>query len=654
VLRDGATLRPLFREVGFAIPALAARAGVRDMTDFDPYLLRHLARRLARHLLAALMEAFGTGGPLDAGAGMAPPLHVGLDLATLLSAEFGAFARRCRDAACPLGVLVELAEACADPAAFEWARARAAELGCLLVLDGVSHLALLLTRPWTLRADLLRLNWSPLLEGLAPAEQAELAAAVQAAGASRLVLIHADTEAAVRWGMAHGIRRFQGQHVEAMLAAARLLFCPSAADCTLAQCVARASASGRSGRRFCRRPDLLDAAGPVPAGGVQLLGAAELSARVRSCLAGAVARQALVLHLSRLPPAFTRPHHLRLARAALDPLREADRAEAFALANGDAAVLWRGDAAPALQRCLHAIAELFAEAGPAAPGTGGLCRLLELPRQAELLLQIARDSEAAADAPAEPALLPPPDLAALGALEAALERVDVAAFSRRRPVCTPAPDGSFRLCWDHRSIAVEQVAAVLAPGCAAAADPWLFHRLTRTLDRRMLALLAAPGELQAAGPFGIDLNVASILGPAFLHFDAALPAALRGHVTLGLRAADIVGDLPGFLFARAFAAVRGYRLLLRNVGVELLAALPLARLGLDLLQLRWSPALAEADPEELGADPGQIVLAHADATAAIAWGRLRGIGLFQGRAAMPTAVREPPRYRGWKRLPRHV
>ena len=44
--------------------------------------------------------------------------------------------------------------------------------------------------------------------------------------------------------------------------------------------------------------------------------------------------------------------------------------------------------------------------------------------------------------------------------------------------------------------------------------------LTRTLDRRMLALLAEPQELRQAPPFGIALNVAALLGADFLRFDA--------------------------------------------------------------------------------------------------------------------------------------
>ena len=58
--------------------------------------------------------------------------------------------------------------------------------------------------------------------------------------------------------------------------------------------------------------------------------------------------------------------------------------------------------------------------------------------------------------------------------------------------------------------------------CDVQKDPWLFRRLTRTLDRRMLSLLASPGRIDVAyGPFALDLNVASLLSPEFLRFDAS-------------------------------------------------------------------------------------------------------------------------------------
>ena len=363
--------------------------------------------------------------------------------------------------------------------------------------------------------------------------------------------------------------------------------------------------------------------------------AGRLRALILECVEFGIARRALLLRLSQLPEDLAHPQHLQQARSALDPLVFADRARLFELPNGDAAIVWRGEATAALHASLDALLHLFTGEADRLPDPGGFVISFRLPGEAEALLRAVAESHplparlpAAGTAPTAP--LDPP---ALARLEAALARADVAHFVRRESICERLPDGSFRLSWEKRALSVSEIGATLLPERALQADPWLFHRLTRTLDRRMLALLSAPQELRGAGPFGLNLNVGSILSPEFLRFDATLPAALRGQVVIDLLQADIMTDPAAFLFARDFARDRGYRLLLRGVTAELLEVFPLSRIGLDLLRLPWSPALA---PDLVVPDAARTVLSQADQAAALAWGRERGIRLYQGRAALPT------------------
>lgn len=358
---------------------------------------------------------------------------------------------------------------------------------------------------------------------------------------------------------------------------------------------------------------------------------------VHECVDSGIARRALLLRLSRLPENLARPHHLRLARSALDPLTIADRARLFNLPNGDVAMVWRGEAAEALRESLKAVLHLFAGEDEKLPDPGALVLALRLPEEAQTLLQALDEASRplAHDDPARGAPTDPLDPQALAAVEAALAQADVARFVRRRPVCERGADGEFRLRWEERALSVAEIAASLAPDRAMRADPWLFRRLTRTLDRRMLALLGAPHELRDAGPFSLSLNVASILSPEFLRFDASLPATLRGRVVLGLTPADIMADPAAFLFAREFARERGYRLVLRGVTADLLDVFPLRRIGLDLLQLRFSPELTRAGADLALPEGGRIVLSRADSGEALAWGRAQGVVLYQGRAALP-------------------
>ena len=374
-------------------------------------------------------------------------------------------------------------------------------------------------------------------------------------------------------------------------------------------------------------------ASPMPAA---MDGERGLALLVRDCVATGAGRRALLLNLSRLPVECSKPHHRRLTRQALEPLTMADRARVFELGTGDMAVVWRGPAEVALRRTLRQVQALF-DGLTEAPGS--LTQLMDLPRDADQLL-LAMEARVAANRsprPPAPAALRPLDGAGLDHLERVLGPADLARFARRQPIWAWSPgQGQPRRAWEKRFLSLGDLAAELMPGHDLRAEPWLFRRLSRTLDRRLLALLSAPDELNGAGPFAIDLNVASILSADFLRFDSALPARLRGHVQIDFDPPDLLADPAAFAFARDFARCRKYRLGLKHVTGLLLRALPLQRTGLDRMLLGWTPELAPLPAAALASAAGrdgEFVLCGSDDATAIAWGRDRGISLFQGSAA---------------------
>jgi hypothetical protein len=257
----GARLLPLYREVTFSVAVLEARVEAAGQAAADPFLFRHLAERLDGRMLQTLTDDLRGGGRLIGWArGAGPVLHLDLTLKAILSPAFASFAAACQLAKARVAVEIALLEACADPEAFGVARERIRSAGFGFVLDGVSHHALLMTVPACLQPDLVKLDWS---RRMAEAGKA-LDAAIAEIGPSRLVLHRADTEEALRWGLGQGIRRFQGRHVDAMLAASRLESCLHSGLCTLRQCIERESATGSAGRAGCQNLPLLDQAAPNP------------------------------------------------------------------------------------------------------------------------------------------------------------------------------------------------------------------------------------------------------------------------------------------------------------------------------------------------------------------------------------------------------
>ena len=370
-------------------------------------------------------------------------------------------------------------------------------------------------------------------------------------------------------------------------------------------------------------------------------GLLSLTTLVRDCSVAGVPRRVLLLRTDLLPPRLARPHHLRCAHDAMEPLAGADRARRFDLSHARVAMSWRGEAPDRLRQVLDSLEQLLQDAPLDAPAMPELARLFELPRDGAALLAVASSPCPAEliEQAAAPARRPPPpprplDPKAVEVMEAQLASASVARFARRRMVCRMGAS-AFTPAWETRFLSIQELISDLAPGRNAFADPWLFRRLTRTLDRRMLALLSVPSELRSAGPFALNLNVSGILSVEFLRFDAALPAPLRGHAVLGLDVADVMADLPAYRFARAFARARGYRVLLRSLSPAILPALDIPALDLDFVELRWEKALAGLDTSTLQAGTARWLLARADDEEAVRWGVNAGIGLFQGDAVQP-------------------
>jgi hypothetical protein len=347
-------------------------------------------------------------------------------------------------------------------------------------------------------------------------------------------------------------------------------------------------------------------------------------------------RRALLLHAERLPRAAGRQYHLRLARAALTGLAQADRAELFDLPRGRLAVVWRRRGAAAdpsgeMTRAMHALKRLLADMPEGqGPTLAELISIYDLPEQSAWLQDML--SESGTETPAqyaEPQL--PMDASVLARLELSLAQADLACFARWRPVYRLPGSDSLHgvppaLAWEERYFATAELAASLCPGHVVTSDPWLYLRLTRTIDRRMLALLSGGGELTGVHGLGLHMNVASLLSSAFVRFDERLPGHLRGSVVLSLQASDIMADGAAFAFARNFVRARGYRLMLEGAGAALLDVLDIAAGGFDLVRtsLRQAPAMVP---------PGvALVVNRIERPGEIEQARLLGAAFISGHA----------------------
>ena len=345
-------------------------------------------------------------------------------------------------------------------------------------------------------------------------------------------------------------------------------------------------------------------------------------------------RRAVLLHTDRLPPSLARPHHLRLAHEAIVSLAATDHAQSFDLPRGRTAIVWRSNADRELAQARIALQHLLAgQPDGTAPVLGELLTLYDLPEQAAWLLdEITQQAEPASPGVALLAL----DATQLACLEARLAQADLSRFARWRPVAR-LDGGSTRLAWEERYFALAEIAAELCPERDIKADQWLLRRLTRTLDRRMLAMLASPRELRGCGTFAMHLNVETILSAGFVTFDENLPLSLRGEVILYLDVADILSDPDGFAFARRFVRARGHRLGLADATMPLLGLLDLQEAGMDFVQVACVADLVAAQAGARSRLPAgtELVVGGLDTADLVVWAARQGVVFGRGRALSP-------------------
>jgi hypothetical protein len=362
-------------------------------------------------------------------------------------------------------------------------------------------------------------------------------------------------------------------------------------------------------------------------------------------LSGAT-RRALLLHTDRLPATLAKPHHLRLARESLFTLEGADRAQVFELPRGRCAVVWRPRGEGEISEVLRSLEALIADQpSDQGPKLGELVTTYDLPQHAGLLL-----NELDEEPPAKPPQPSKPlTVQLLAGIEEALSHADLSQFARWRTVMhiklagppnARLPRIETEPAWDERYFAVHAIGASLCPDHGLKVEPWLFRRLSRMLDTRMLAMLATPKNMHTLGTFAIGMNVHAILGAAFQRFDDALPATSRGEVVLGLQPADMMADPAAFVFARNFVKSRGYRLALVGASLDQLRVLDLAAAGFDYIHARLTPEIT-ADARLLTSlcpAGSELVATGLDRANDVRWAAMRGIKLGRGQALARTSA----------------
>jgi hypothetical protein len=378
-------------------------------------------------------------------------------------------------------------------------------------------------------------------------------------------------------------------------------------------------------------------------------------------------RLAVHIHISKLPARNRRDHHIRIAATTFESLVKPLDGRIFVLSNSDIVFVCKGGRADEIEKAVNRVRHLFREDMVLESNETKEERFAtwyqlesnypEFVWTARKLLEDTkkrRGTELAAAAAnrSSGAALQPIGPAELTKVEAALAGADVSNVLRRQPVCTLRSDGNVELLFNEVYISIPELQRLVVPGIDLAADKWLFQRLTRILDRRVLALLQHNPDGTLATHISLNLNVATVLSPEFLAYDNNLRLLARGTIAIEFQPHDIFSDMGAYGFAHDFLREREYRICVDGLSFYTLRFINREQLGADYLKLHWAPDMADKSAEkrwqriralikEAGTE--RVILCRCDSEDAIRFGLESGMSLFQGRFVDQIVQRKRPK-----------
>lgn len=381
---------------------------------------------------------------------------------------------------------------------------------------------------------------------------------------------------------------------------------------------------------------------------------------LRAVAAAPTSRGVIRVHISRLLPANRDIRGLREAESAFEELARMRAARLYRLRNSDLVVMFEITESPSIEKCVTKLLRLWG-GDPllvkfkSDPRKNRLTSWFDMATEYGQLVQFAERQVGAEDKP--PKALDelvaehearrasrergqPMTPLSLQRAEDSLARVDLSSFTRRQPVCAFVDDGRTEVVFTEVFVSIAELRETLMPGTDFTVNPWLFQRLTQTLDRRVMAQIGRRDDksLTREG-FSVNLNVATLLSEEFLEFDEDFTQGAQDAV-LELRLEDVFSDLPSFIFARDFVHERGYRVCIDGVTLDSIPYADANKLNVGYVKLMWSNEMAaiSGTPRAHAIRDmirerrrGRVIMSRCDSEASVRIGQQLGITLFQGR-----------------------
>ena len=186
------------------------------------------------------------------------PNHISLNLnlSSVFSREFIDFARNFLRPEQKVFVEVQLVDVFNNLPLYFEAKEILNQGGHKIVLDEVQPAALKMLNLNTLKPDMVKLFWEPLLE-FEPFNP-KYKEIIDIIGKENFILAKCDSQAALKWGISYGITAFQGPFMDNVETAVIRGKCPDADKCSVQQCLKRRKSLSAFMKAGCSQPEILE------------------------------------------------------------------------------------------------------------------------------------------------------------------------------------------------------------------------------------------------------------------------------------------------------------------------------------------------------------------------------------------------------------
>lgn len=210
VINPGGKGDVLFREQFVAMAALQKRVAPKVNLFGSNWLFQYLTETIDRRLLGVVARQNFEF--------LADPISLNLNISTVLGREFQHFHQKAVEHSDKVVIELQLIDVFADMGAFADARDMLQEYGYRVLIDGLNPLSLQFFDPALLEADMVKIAWGPEFKNDDTQSRVEdMLQVVKNVGKDNVILGRVDSEDAVMWALALGVRRFQGFYIDTIV-----------------------------------------------------------------------------------------------------------------------------------------------------------------------------------------------------------------------------------------------------------------------------------------------------------------------------------------------------------------------------------------------------------------------------------------------------